>query len=207
MTMNRAIHHAVRRDLDRLEGALRVLEDGDRERVAELSRAWQNLHDQLVEHHEKEDELVWPALQGLGIDPVLLEEMESEHAAMRDALEELDGHMRQLGTSAGAPDALAAADSVVTTREVVERHLSHEEVELEPQMLLHKDTPEWKAVEKQLRSGSPVRGGRMFAWLLDGASPEVAGYVRSVVPGPVLVLLTRVFGIGYQRSIAPVWRT
>ncbi len=47
----------------------------------------------------------------------------------------------------------------------------------------------------------------MFAWILDGASPEVTGYLKSAIPGPVLLLLSRVFGIGYQRSIAPVWRT
>ena len=207
MTMNSAIHAAVRRDLDRLEGALRVLDDGDKDRVAELVRAWENLDRELVEHHEKEDELIWPVLQELGVDATLLEQMESEHGAMRDALEQTDGRMRTLAGSATAGDALAAADSIVTTREVVERHLSHEERDLEPQMLQHRETPQWQAVEKKLRAGSPVRGGRMFAWLLDGASPQVSSYIRDSVPGPVLFLLTRVFGIGYQRSIAPVWRT
>ena len=106
-----------------------------------------------------------------------------------------------------AADALAAADSVVTTRTVVERHLSHEEQEVEPQMLRHKDSAEWKEVEKKLRAGGPARGGRMFAWLLDDASPEVKSYLHKTVPRPVLLLLSRVFGIGYHRSIAPVWRT
>ncbi len=205
--MNRAIHAAVRRDLDRLEAALRALADGDRDRVAQLGRAWQHLHGELVDHHEKEDELIWPVLQELGVDPVLLEEMESEHGAMRDALEDTDRYLTALGRTATSADAVRAADSIATTRLVVERHLSHEEQELEPQMLQHRETSEWKAVEKKLRSGPPTRGGRMFAWLLDGASPDVSGYVRSAVPGPVLFLLTRVLGAGYQRSIAPVWRT
>jgi hemerythrin-like domain-containing protein len=207
MTMNRAIHAAVRRDLDRLEGALRVLSDGDRERVAELVRAWEYLDRELVDHHEKEDELIWPVLEGLGVDHALLAEMESEHGAMREALEQTGEHMTRLGRSATAEDALAAADSVVSTRAVVERHLTHEEQELEPQMLEHRDTPEWKAVERKLRSGGPVRGGWMFAWLLDGGSPEVGAYLRSIIPRPVLLLLARVFGMGYQRRIAPVWRT
>lgn len=205
--MNRVIHAAVRRDLDRLEEALRSLRDGDRRRVDGLVRAWDNLHDQLVHHHEQEDELIWPALQGLGVAPALLAEMESEHGDMRTSLELTDEHMQRLAVSAGKDDARAAADSVVVAREVVERHLSHEEQELEPQMLQHTGTPEWKAVEKKLRSGGPVRGGEMFAWVLDGASPEVQSYVRKTIPGPVLLLLSRVFGIGYQRRIAPVWRT
>jgi hemerythrin-like domain-containing protein len=205
--MNSAIHAAVRRDLDRLEGALRVLDDGDEDRAAQLVRAWDNLDRELVEHHEKEDELIWPVLQELGVDALLLEEMESEHGAMRDALQRTDGRMRSLAGSASARDALAAADSIVSTREVVERHLSHEEQEVEPQMVRHRETPQWQAVERKLRAGSPVRGGRMFAWLMDGASPAVSSFIRGSVPGPVLFLLTRVFGMGYQRSIAPVWRT
>ena len=51
---------------------------------------------------------------------------------------------------------------------------------------------------------SPARGGRFFAWLLDGASPEVAA-VRGTVPGPVLKILTAVFGRGYRKNVAPVW--
>jgi hemerythrin-like domain-containing protein len=207
LSMNGAIHAAVRRDLDRLEAALRVLSDGDRERVAELLRAWEFLDAELVHHHEQEDELVWPVLEQLGVDHLLLAEMESEHGAMREALEQTGEQMTRLGRTAKAAEALAAADSVVTTRAVVERHLTHEEQEVEPQMLRHKDSAEWKAVEKKLRAGGPVRGGRMFAWLLDDASPEVRTYLHGMMPGPVLLLLSRVFGIGYQRSIAPVWRT
>ena len=207
MTMNRVIHAAVRRDLDRLEAALRVLVDGDSERVAGLGRAWENLHQELVHHHEQEDELIWPALERLGLDSALLAEMESEHGEMRTALEETGEHMTRLGRTATSQDARSAADSIVRTRQVVERHLTHEEQELEPQVRPHMESPEWKAVEKKLRSGGPGRAGRFFAWLMDGASPQDAAYLRSTVPPPVLALITRVFGMGYQRRIAPVWRT
>jgi hemerythrin-like domain-containing protein len=207
LSMNSAIHAAVRRDLDRLEAALRVVADGDRERVAQLVRAWEFLDAELVDHHEKEDELVWPVLEQLGVDHTLLAEMESEHVAMREALEKTGETMTTLARSAKAADASAVAESIVTTRAVVDRHLTHEEHEVEPLMLQHKDSPEWKRVEKQLRSGGPVKGGRFFAWLLDDASPEADRYLRSTVQGPVLLLLTRVFGAGYQRQIAPVWRT
>src|SRR3954447_17339233 len=106
LTMNGAIHAAVRRDLDRLEAALRALGDGDRARVAELLRAWEFLDAELVHHHEQEDELAWPALEKLGLDHLLLAEMESEHAAMREALEQTGEHMTRLGRSATTADAV-----------------------------------------------------------------------------------------------------
>ena len=40
MTMNRVIHGAVRRDLARLEAALAVAPDGDRERAGALRDAY-----------------------------------------------------------------------------------------------------------------------------------------------------------------------
>ncbi len=204
--MNRAIHAAVRRDLDRLERALTSLEDGDRGRVTELARAWGHLDRQLTHHHRQEDELIWPAMLGLGVDPVLLEEMEQEHQQMAAALRATDGAIERLAATAGKADAEAAAESVVATRAVVERHLRHEEHELEPEVARHHDTEAWRAVEKKLRGGSPRAGGEMFAWLLDGADREADSFVRSTMPRPVLLLLSRVLGAGYHRSIAPVWR-
>ena len=81
MTMNRLIHHAVRRDLTRIEGGLRVMPDGDRDRADQIQRTWDNLSDQLTRHHEGEDTYVWPWLESVGIDPELLAAMESEHEA------------------------------------------------------------------------------------------------------------------------------
>jgi hypothetical protein len=51
MTMNRLIHAAVRRDLDRLSAALERLPDGDRARAADLERAYANLRRELTHHH------------------------------------------------------------------------------------------------------------------------------------------------------------
>ncbi len=125
---------------------------------------------------------------------------------MAAALRATDGAIKRLAITASTADAAAAAESVVATRRVVERHLRHEEHELEPEVTKHRDTHEWKSVERQLRRASPKAGGEMFAWLLDGSDHEADAFVRSMVPGPVLLLLSRVLGAGYHRSIAPVWR-
>ena len=181
MTMNRLIHSAVRRDLARIEGGLRGLQDGDRARADLIQRTWDNLKSQLTRHHEGEDTYVWPWLQTLGVDPDLLAAMESEH------------------------EALAAAEVVARTRGVVDQHLAHEEGELEPLLVPHVDSPGWKDVEKKLRGSSPVQAGRFFAWVQDGASAEELTYLHSVVPGPVLLVLGRGLGRGYSSKIASAW--
>ena len=65
MTMNQVIHHAVRRDLARLESASGSAPDGDVTRARQLGRAYANLQLELTHHHEGEDEFVFPFLANL----------------------------------------------------------------------------------------------------------------------------------------------
>jgi hemerythrin-like domain-containing protein len=206
MTMNRVIHGAVRRDLARLDAALADVRDGDRARAAELNRGFEYLRSELTRHHEGEDRHIWPMLGTLGVDAGLLATMESEHAAMSQALAETGEAMRAFAGSGSASDAEAARASLARTREVTERHLGHEEQDLEPQLAPHLTSPEWKATEKQLRKAPPAVAGSFFAWVTDGMGDAERSYLRSTVPPPVVFVLSRVLGRRYLREVAPVWR-
>ena len=207
MTMNRLIHAAVRRDLERLHTALGAAPDGDRTRAAGLARAYANLRLQLTHHHEGEDAHIWPMLAKVGVGQDLLGAMQEEHHAMSDALAETASAMTAYAASGSAADAAAARASVAQTQEVVERHLTHEENELEPQLHPHVETPEWKAVEKKLSRQPPGVAGTFFAWLTDGMSEPGRAFLRSTVPTPVVVVLSRTFGRKYHKEVAPVWRS
>ena len=206
MTMNRVIHAAVRRDLDRLSAALTAFPAGDQARARDLERAYANLRRELTHHHEAEDTHIWPMLATVGVAPDLLGAMESEHHAMAEALAETGTAMTTLARSGSDADAAAARESVLRTRGVVDRHLDHEETELEPQLTPHLETPEWKEVEKKLRKQPPGVIGRYFAWLTDGMSEPERAYLRATIPAPVVFVLSRVLGRRYYREIAPVWR-
>ncbi|WP_116450471.1 hemerythrin domain-containing protein [Blastococcus litoris] len=206
MTMNRVIHGAVRRDLDRLSTALGQLRDGDTARAQALERAYANLRTELTHHHEGEDTHIFPMLQRIGVDQGLLDAMESEHHAMADALTKTAGAMSTVARTGSSGDAAVAQASVVRTREVVERHLRHEEEELEPQLNAHLGSPEWKAVEKELRSQPLGVAGRFFAWLTDGMSDEHRAFLKKTVPTPVVTVLARTFGRRYYKDVAPTWR-
>jgi hemerythrin-like domain-containing protein len=206
MTMNRLIHVAVRRDLDRLWTALGQVTDGDVPRARALERAFAHLRDELTRHHEGEDTHVWPMLSGFGVAPDLLAAMESEHQAMSDALAETSAAMSRFVASGSAADAAAARSSVGSTREVVARHLTHEEEDVEPILRTHENTAEWKTVEKKLRSVSPGEAGRFFAWLTDGMTDDHRAFMRTQVPAPVVFALSRTLGRRYSREVAPVWR-
>lgn len=207
MSMNRVIHGAVRRDLDRFADALAAFPDGDVGRAAQLGMAWRFFHDQLHSHHTDEHAMVWPPLRQLGVDPELLATMDAEHEAMAAALSKAAEAMRVLESSATAALAAAAADAVAIARTVTETHLEHEEAELEPVFHAKKDTPELKAMARELGRVSPKVGGPFFAWVQDGANAEEQAALRADVPGPVLTIIGGLFGREYRRKIAPVWRT
>jgi hemerythrin-like domain-containing protein len=206
MSMNRVIHHAVRRDLARLEAALASAPDGDVTRAVRLDRAYDNLHRELTRHHEGEDAFVFPFLAEVGLPSDLLAAMDHEHHDMADALGQTRAAMAAYASSGSATDAETARASVARTRAVVEQHLDHEERDLEPLLEPHLETAGWKAVEKQLRRASPVVIGNFFAWIQDGMTEEGRSYLRTTIPRPVTAVFSRVVGRGYHRDIAPTWQ-
>jgi hypothetical protein len=207
MSMNRAIHGAFRRDLDRFIAALSTFAPGDATRARQLGTAWANFDDQLTHHHEGEHTIAWPALQSIGVSKDLLVTMDAEHDVMAKALDETRAAIGALTRTAGAEEAGAALAAVQQLKTVTTAHLDHEEAELEDVYLAKRDTPEMKAMGKAFGKVSPARGGRFFAWVLDGASPAEQEAVTKEVPGPVLSIIGGIFGRGYRKDVAPVWKT
>src|SRR5687767_8952945 len=108
MSMNKAIHGAVRRDLDRFIAALSAFPPGDLTRTRQLGLAWENFDDQLTHHHEGEHTTAWPALQAIGVSKELLATMDAEHESMAAALAAARAAMGQFTQTAGAEEARAA---------------------------------------------------------------------------------------------------
>ena len=207
MTMNRVIHEAVRRDFARLEAALAAARDGDVARARQLERAYTNLHRELIQHHEGEDRVIFPYLAAVGIPSDLLTAMDDEHHAMAEALGEAREALSAYASSGSTADAERARAGVARTRSVVDRHLDHEERELEPLLEPHLESEEWKAVQKRVRPKSLAVTGRFLAWIQDGMSNEGRSYLRGTIPPPVTAVLGRVAGRAYHRDVAPVWRS
>ncbi|WP_299923687.1 hemerythrin domain-containing protein [uncultured Nocardioides sp.] len=206
LSMNQVIHAAVRRDVGRTEQALRTLPDGDTARARQIRTAWRNLVRELTHHHEAEDEHVWPFLQARGVDLALLEEMESEHVAMKQALASVSTSLDSVVAAPSTLNAAAAADEVARAREVINGHLDHEERDVEGPLAALHDDAEFKAMTKKLRPASPVDAANSLAWMEDGAGERERSSLRAAIPGPVITVLTRLLARRYRREVAPVWR-
>lgn len=206
MSMNKAIHGAFRRDLNRFVEALAAFEPGDHRRARQLATAWANFDEQLTHHHEGEHEIAWPALEAIGVSRELLDHMDAEHDTMASALADTRSAMAALAQSAQAADAAVAASAFQHLQAVTVEHLDHEEAEIESVYLEKRDTPEMKAMGREFAKVSPARGGRFFAWVTDGASPDEIATIKGNVPAPVLAIISGVFGRGYRKNVASVWK-
>jgi hemerythrin-like domain-containing protein len=206
MSMNAAIHAAVRRDLDRFLDALQHFPDGDRTRAAQLATAWQNFDAQLTRHHEGEHEISWPALEKLGVSRDLLAQLDTEHDTMADALAAAGTAMGSLQRTATADDAGAAHTAIQELQRVTVQHLEHEEAEIEPVFLANEGSPELKAMGREFAKVGPTQGGTFFAWALDGATPAESAAITTTIPKPVLSVILGIFGRTYRKSVAPTWR-
>ncbi|MFF0264682.1 hemerythrin domain-containing protein [Kribbella sp. NPDC004536] len=206
MSMNKAIHAAVRRDLDRFLNALERFPGGDRQRATQLATAWRNFDEQLTRHHEGEHEIAWPALQKVGVSPEVLAQLDAEHDAMATALTAARTAMGALSNTSGAEDAVAARTAMQELQRVTVEHFEHEEKEIEPVYLEKEGTPELKAMGREFAKVSPAQGGTFFAWALDGATPTESHAITGTIPKPVLTVIVGLFGRNYRKSVAPVWR-
>ncbi|HET6919937.1 MAG TPA: hemerythrin domain-containing protein [Jiangellaceae bacterium] len=180
MSMNKAIHGAVRRDLTRFLDALDTFPDSDRARAEHA--AWANFDDQLTRHHQSEHEIAWPALQAVGISRELIAQMDDEHDRMAQALASAGDAIAALRNSAPAADAATAREAVATLKAVAVEHLDHEEAELEPIYVDKRDDPAIKAMGRRFGKVSPPVAGTFFAWVTHGATPEESVAIKSTSP-------------------------
>jgi hypothetical protein len=204
--MNKAIHAAFRRDLDRFLDALGRFPAGDAARAEQLGRAWDNFDFQLTYHHEGEHKIAWPALAKVGVGQDVLDQMDAEHDVMAERLAAARVAMSALRTEPSADKAAAAHTAIAELRTVTTEHLDHEEREIEPVYLSKQDDPAIKAMGRAFSKVSPKQGGVFFAWITDGASPEAQAGINQNVPPPVRAIVGGIFGRSYRKDIAPVWR-
>lgn len=208
MSMNRVIHAALRRTLDRFAAALASFPDGDAARAKELAAAWQFFYGQFTIHHTGEHSFAWPALREVGVSDELLDQFDAEHDKIAAGLSAAGQAISTLEASPTAASAQAARERIEELSAVATEHLAHEEAETEPVLWENRGTPQMKEMGRKFgRDIGMARAGSFFAWLQDGATPEESAGLRANVPGPVVTILTAVRGGSYCRDIAPIWRT
>jgi hypothetical protein len=177
----------------------------DPARRRSVAAGWELFKHELHLHHTAEDEVIWPVLR-----PRLAH---SEHAlSVLDAMEEEHERIDPLLAAVDAAfaprreDALAdVIDALVTT---LTGHLAHEEREGLPLIGVALTAAEWRGAGfKIARRNGLSEGGKMFAWILDGAdinaAPSDPAATLRTLPPPLRLLYRAVWKPRYDKT--PRW--
>lgn len=204
--MNGIIHAALRRDLDRTAMVLDGTGEVPDARLRAIGAHVVWLMDLLHSHHTTEDERLFPMMRRNNPDLAgLLDEMETEHAAIAAAVTALEAAGRR--AEAGEPGAAdALRDAVAGLRTVLDPHLVHEERDLAPLVPESVTEDEWAAFEKSNTAGKkPPELAMQGHWMIDNLDPAGVAVVKSVVPAVPRFIMLRFLAGPYRRRREACW--
>lgn len=183
------MHHAFRRDLDAFSEAVRNTPVDDRRTWRLLAQRWELFTEVLHKHHTAEDDLIWPALMARATsdEVAVLEAMEAEHEQIDPRLESCAAGFQRLAHRADEDTRAALAVRVCASRELLRKHLAHEETEAIAILQRHITAEEWVEIEKEIGKDTSLR----FA-------VQVVPWVAHCIPRETLDRLFRDIDAGFR---------
>ena len=126
-----AIHHALRRDLERL-GRIAARPDDNPARLLQAAVGWKQFKTFLVAHHTAEDQALWPALrEAVAANPdqvAVADALEEEHSVIEPLLAAIDAAV-DVGVADPCDGHHRFGDTIDELITKLSGHLTHEETE------------------------------------------------------------------------------
>ncbi|WP_227981171.1 hemerythrin domain-containing protein [Nocardia spumae] len=181
------VHRGLRRESRLLIELVAAVAPGDTARAAVLADHFRLYRLGLQNHHEGEDELLWPLLLArvdLGTDIVL--RMEAQHERVAATLTRLDTEVPAWEAAAAADERDALVASLTDHRAVLLEHLDDEEATLLPLAADHLTEAEWASQGEHLVAHTPKLALlTLFGIVLEDANPSERARLLSGLPAPV----------------------
>ncbi|WP_406423689.1 hemerythrin domain-containing protein [Streptomyces sp. NBC_01589] len=200
------VHRALRRESRLLTEFVAAVTPGDTGRAKVIAGHFRIYRLGLHNHHEGEDELLWPPLLSrvdLGADTVL--RMQAQHERIAATLKRLAAAVPawQATASADARDTLVAA--LTEHRTVLVEHLDDEEATLLPLAAEHITEQEWASLGDHLVNNTPKPTLLiLLGAVLEDADPAERALVLGDLPAPVRAIWHVIGRPRYTRHIRRV---
>ena len=196
-----AMHLGMHRDAARLVLALESA-PGD---AAALERWWGHYRDVIVRHHEREDDLIWPALAAAD------DTFAGAVATMHDDHHELDRAMGRLGVAIAmlprcGSALVEAREAAAEFRQVLADHVAREE-----EVAFHRLAARprlWAEIDAQLARGVGVREAAFHVpWMHDSLDSSRSTYLMKKVPAFARPIARRLWQPRYARLVDAAFGT
>jgi len=188
----KVIHRVLRREFAQLPGLIAEVSVGDTARARLLGDHLSLALDMLHEHHEAEDELLWPVLsERVLLEKDLITVMEMQHGAIADAVDIVAAELPAWRADAGAAARDRLVDSLRALGPALTEHLDLEEEEVLPLIHDHLTVPEWLAPQKHaMKHGPKTLTGKLTlaGMVLEDATPRERAWFLGEMPAPARLL-------------------
>lgn len=193
----KVIHRALTREFALFPALVAAVPAGDTARARRVAAHVELILGMLHEHHEAEDELLWPVLRArVPLERGLIDTMEAQHHAIAAAIGEVEAALPLWTAAAGADERASLVPHLHDLEKVLAEHLALEESEVLPLIHEHLTVPEWLAPQAHAMKHGP--SGLSAKLLLAGAvleeaSPREQAWFLGEMPPPARVMW-RLFG-------------
>lgn len=198
MSMMFAMHDALRRDLERLA---RLAGGLDRNLAVHLNTivGWELFKKFLVNHHQSEDEALWPDLRAaVAANPdqlALVDALEAEHAIIDPLLVAIDAAATDPDDRQGFGDILDELHTKLSA------HLVHEEADGLALIDVSITEEEWRHFISVNSERNRPDAAMFMPWLLDGADEDA---LLSKFPPQMLAVFREKWAPAY--TALDVWK-
>lgn len=200
------VHRVFRRESRLLMELVAAVTPGDTRRAAVLAGHFRDYRLGLKNHHEGEDELLWPPLLSrvdLGAEVIL--RMQRQHERIEATLASLDAAVPAWEAGAGADERDTVVAVLADHRAVLLEHLDDEENTLLPLAADHISETEWTSLGEHLVANTPkLTLLTLFGLVLEDADPAERALLLGVLPAPVRVIWHVIGRPRYVRHIRRV---
>lgn len=183
MTAMRAMHNALRRELEYLAKVTARIDDDPR-RILANAAGWEMFKKALHIHHTSEDDALWPVMRqtlaGRPDDLAVVEAMEAEHGTIDPLIEAIDA---AVADRESGPERIGAMTDELAS--VLSGHLRHEEDEALPLIDATMTLEQWLHFGAVHGSRGAPDAPQLTPWMLDGADDHTVATVLAFLPEPV----------------------
>jgi hemerythrin-like domain-containing protein len=203
------VHRALRREIRLLGEMIAAVAPGDVKRAAVLAEHFTDLRTGLINHHQGEDELLWPPmLTRVGLEREVVLRMEAQHERVVETLTAVDALVTQWAPTADAETRDRIVAALEEHRTVLVEHLDDEEAHLLPLAERFLTAKEWAALGDHFVLNTPkTKLLKYFGMIMEEADERERAILLSGLPAPVR-LVWRLLGPPlYARTLRRVRAT
>ena len=181
------VHRAFRRESRLLIELVSAVTPGDTARAEVIADHFRDYRLGLKNHHEGEDELLWPPLLSrVDLEAEIVLRMEAQHERVAATLTRLDAAVPAWEATAGTDERDTLVAALTDHRAVLLEHLDDEETTLLPLAADHITEQEWASLGEHMVAHTPkLTLLTLFGLVLEDASPAERAVLLSVLPAPV----------------------